>query len=239
MRARLCRCVLALALACLWSSGCAEDLCKSREPAFQVDLILSPRINAAGLHRLTADVSAAGLRKAVPLAVTPLKTTRRASFDVTVGPAGARGFEAEVRVEATDARARVVARGGLKFKGSADACNLISLALGPPPSSDGGAGPDFTPTNDGKAPPQHDLVAVDLPLPDANTLCGKDGTSCKEGHGTCYKGKCCTGCWTGGFKGFICMPGNTEQQCGLGGGICATCLPFIKCKNGVCIPPSP
>ena len=232
---------LALAGLCTW--GCAEDLCKSHTPAFQVDLTLGPGVDANRVHKLTADLSAAKLRKVTTLDVSRIRATGKASFDVTVGPAGDQGFEAVVRVEATDTSGGVVARAGLSFKGSPDACNLIALTLSPPPGSDGGppddVGPDLGPGKDGPIRPQDDLCPEDLPLPDANTYCFKDGASCMGGKGTCYKGKCCTGCWTNGPLVISCQPGTTPQHCGLGGSICVQCIALHKCLMGLCVPAWP
>jgi len=231
---------LAPALTLLWVCGCAGDICKSHEPAFQVDLILAPAVDASSLHTLTADVSAAGQRKVVPLSVSRLKSTGRASFDVTVGSAATMGFEAEVRVEARDRGGRVVARSGLKFSGTADACNLISLTLAPLTELDSGppvdTRPDLASHKDGPVKPLDVLPPGDLSLPDLHAVCVKDGAACLGGKGTCYKGFCCTGCWSTGPWGVTCHPGTTLQNCGLGGSLCVPCLALHGCKNGMCVP---
>ena len=232
--------LLAVALtASVW--GCAPDLCTQRDAAFQVDLSLDPAVASSLLHRLTADVSAAGTRKKVSLNVSRIKAAGEASFDVTVGPAGDGGFDAVVRVEATDIKGFVLARASLQFKGSGDACNRIALTLRPltlVDSRPGHAGPDQPLVKDGPKKPND--LSPDVLQPDANTHCGKDGTSCMGGKGTCYKGVCCTGCWANyPLIGIICQPGTTAQHCGLGGSVCVQCVTLFKCHAGACVPAFP
>ena len=228
---------LLVTLVGLTSWGCAEDLCADREPAFQVDISLGNGIQAARITRMNAEVSAAGLKKAVALNVDRIRTTGRASFDVTVGPAGQQGFEAVVRVDAMDAGGLLLARAAIAFRGSPDACNLVGMTLQRAPGLDSGprdGGVDLAPATDSKITPK-----VDLPRPDINAPCGPNGSSCLWGLGTCFNGTCCTGCWDNGFLGVTCQPGNTGKFCGLGGSICFPCNPLFKCDKGKCVPAFP
>lgn len=228
----------------LWlalAGACADDLCLSSEPAFQVDLTLASGVDASRIEQLIADVSAAGQRKVAALQVGPLRANRAASFDVFVGPAGAGGFTADVRVEARGKGGAVLARANVRFSGSGDACNIIDMVLAAPSTPDAGPPVDLPPAPDGPVRPKPDLrPRPDQPWPDtASPFCLKDGASCMGGMGTCYKGKCCTGCWDKGFIGVTCQPGTSGLLCGRGGSICAACPPLSICKSGICVPMLP
>jgi hypothetical protein len=127
-----------LLLVCLGLGGCAEDLCESQVPAFQVDLTLDAAVARSTLAALWVDVNAAGKRHRTPLDVVPLRDSGVAAFVVVVGDAGVRGFEVDLTVLATDRDDQVVAQGHEHFSASGDACNYFSVLLRPAGGGDGG-----------------------------------------------------------------------------------------------------
>lgn len=66
------------------------------------------------------------------------------------------------------------------------------------------------------------------------TTCGTstaaDGTNCSGGK--CYGGSCCTGCWDATPS--QCRPGDSDQNCGLGGVLCVPCPATETCQSGTC-----
>jgi hypothetical protein len=126
-----------LALLCLvvcgvLLSGCRDDLCRSKPPAFQVDLTLAPGVNGATITELWIELQVAGLQQQKTLDVTGKLDDGATSFSVTVGGAGAGGFQASVRVEARDAQGTVLAQAEHQFPGSGDACNFFLMTLTAP-----------------------------------------------------------------------------------------------------------
>ena len=103
--------------------GCKPDRCRSAEPAFELDLTLPSAVTT-----LQLSIGAAGLQKQQILDVTGKLAGGKTSVAVTVGPAGVKGFVAEISVAALDAQRRTLATAHGEFVGTGDACNFFSLA---------------------------------------------------------------------------------------------------------------
>jgi hypothetical protein len=123
--------LLLLAAAAVGTTGCRGDACRGGAPSFQLDIALSSRVDGRRVSRLLVTVDAAGLHRQAELDVTGLLDDQLTSVAITVGLAGARGFEATVEVVALDPGGTVLARGSAAFEGSGDACNFFGMAAAP------------------------------------------------------------------------------------------------------------
>lgn len=110
--------------------GCKDDLCESKEPAFQLDLVLGSGLSAALLAGVNLEVTVSGRTERLTLdSVTSLVQSGRASVSVDLGAAGKGGFVATVVARASDIGGKELARGVRTFWGTGDACNFFELLL--------------------------------------------------------------------------------------------------------------
>ena len=128
--ALLWRGVLLCCLALAPAQGCFDDLCRSEEPSFQVDVIPGAGVKVSTLAELVVTVRAGSFqKKEVRFPLAGKMDDGRTSFVVVLGAAGAGGFSAEVLVQARDARGTVRAWARRTYTGEGNACNFFEMSL--------------------------------------------------------------------------------------------------------------
>jgi len=140
---------LALVAAALGLLGCPDRLCKSRAPAFQVDLLGElgqVTVLQVEIQILDPSNHSLILKKLARLPMIPV-SPGRTSFDVFVGTIGTRGFFAQVVVVALADKVEL-GRATQEFLATGDACNFFTMSISGRPNDGGAREPDRSPAGD-------------------------------------------------------------------------------------------